>query len=126
MLHTLVLSLTSPTGQKSSSLQFTAAAVTEFDEVVPTPVTNMPFSLSIDISQVVSLFILSDQDVTLKTNSSSSPTDTIALKANQPYIWFTNNYNTCKITADVTQAFITNAASAQANVSMRVLYDPTP
>lgn len=126
MLHTLVLALTSPSGQKSASLQFSASADGEFDEVVPPTTTNMPFSLALDISQVKSILLLSDQDVTLKTNSSSSPTDTIALKANQPYIWFTGAYDTCKITADVTTAFITNAGATQANVSARWLYDITP
>jgi hypothetical protein len=126
MLHTLVLALTAPSGQVSSSLQFNASADGEFDEVVPPTTTNMPFSLALDISQVKSLYILSDQDVTLKTNSSSSPTDTIALKANQPYIWYTGAYDASKITADVTQAFITNAGATQANVKMRWLYDITP
>jgi hypothetical protein len=126
MLHTLAISLTAPSGQKSASIQLSASADGEFDEVVPPTTTNMPFSLALDISQVKSLFLLSDQDVTLKTNSSSSPTDTIALKANIPYVWFTNAYDTCKITADVTTAFITNAGATAANVSARWLYDITP
>ena len=126
MLHTLVLALTSPTGQVSANLQFTASAIGEFDEVVPPTTTDMPFSVAIDISQVKCIYILSDQDVLLETNSSSSPTNTINLKANQPYLWYVNAYDTCKITADVTSAFFTNAGATQANVKMRWLYDITP
>lgn len=126
MLHTLVQALTGPSGQISASLQFTASAVGEFDETVAPTTNDVPFSIAIDISQVKSLFIFSDQDVLLETNSSSAPTNTINLKANQPYIWYTGAYDTCKITADVTSAFFSNAGATLANVKMRWLYDITP
>lgn len=126
MLHTLVQSLTTPNGQISSSKQYSAGAGIELDESIPASTTNGPVSLAIDISQVKSLIILSDQIVTIKTNSSGSPTDTIVTKAGIPYIWNTDSYDTCKITADVTTAFITNGTANAARVQIAALYDPTP
>lgn len=126
MLHTLVQSLTTPGGQTSVSKQYTAAGSIEIEETVPATTTHMPLSLAIDISQLKSIIISSDVALTLKTNSSSSPTDTLAIKAGVPYIWNVDSYDTCKITADVTSAFLTNATGGAATVTMRGLYDPTP
>lgn len=126
MLHTLVQSLTALSGQLSASKQYTAGAGTEFDETIPASTTNAPVSLAIDISQVKSLIILSDQIVTIKTNSSGSPTDTIVTKAGVPYIWNTDSYDNCKVTADVTTAFITNGTANAARVQIAALFDPTP
>lgn len=126
MLHTLVQSLTTPSGQVSVSKQYSAAGSIEIDETVPATTTHMPLSLAIDVSQLKSLLISSDVALTLKTNSSGSPTDTIAIKAGIPYIWNTDSYDTCLITADVTTAFLTNATGGAATVSIRGLYDPTP
>ncbi len=126
MIHTLVQSLTGPSGQLAASKQYTAAAITELDEVIAAGATNEAISLAVDISQVKSLIITSDQDLTLKTNSSGSPTNTLALKANVPYIWNVDSYDTCKITADVTIAYATNAGADDAALSMRILFDPTP
>lgn len=126
MLHTLVQSLTTPSGQVSVSKQYSAAGNIEIDETVPATTTHMPLSMALDISQVKSLMISSDVAVTLKTNSSGSPTDTIAIKAGIPYIWNIDSYDSCLVTADVTTAFVTNATSGPATVSIRALYDPTP
>lgn len=125
MLHTLVQSLTSPSGQKSASLQFNAAAVLELDEAIAAVTTNQAVALSFVVAKVVSIFILTDADLTLKTNSSSSPTNTIALKSGVAYFWFTPNaYNACLFTSDVTTAFLTNAGANAANCYIRILYTP--
>lgn len=73
-------------------------------------VTDQEVVFSIDRSQLVSLFLLASVAMTLETNSGSSATDTIALAAGIPYRWFTGQYNTCLITADVTKFFLTNAS----------------
>lgn len=126
MLHTVVQSLTGLNGQISASKQYSGGAAIELDESIPASSTNAPLSLAVDISQVKSLLLLSDQQVTFKTNSSSSPTDTLVLKAGVPYIWNTDSYDTCKITADITTAFVTNATANAARVQGSFLYDITP
>ena len=82
-------------------------------------------ALSVDVSQVKGVYILSDQDVTLETNSSSSPTNTLALKANIPYVWYTNKYDVLKFTSDITALYVTNASASAANLTIEILTDPT-
>jgi hypothetical protein len=85
-----------------------------------------PVSCAIDVSQVKSFWIKSSADVTLKTNSSSAPTNTLALKAGIPYEWNTDSYDTFKLTGDVTSMFLVNAAVASCTVSCGFVYDATP
>lgn len=82
-------------------------------------------ALTLDVSQVKALYISSDQDLTLETNSSSSPADTIALKANKPVIWSTNCGLTNPLGTDVTALYITNASGSTAAFKLRALVDPT-
>jgi hypothetical protein len=99
------------------------------DEVAVGSGTNggiTPVSCAIDVSQVKSFWIKSSADLTLKTNSSGSPTNTLALKAGIPYEWNTDSYDTFKLTGDVTSMFFVNAAVASCTVSCGFVYDATP
>ena len=82
-------------------------------------------ALSVDVSQVKGVYILSDQDVTLETNNSGSPTNTLALKANIPYVWYTNKYHSLVFSSDITALYVTNASAAAANLTIEILTDPT-
>ena len=82
-------------------------------------------ALSVDVSQVKAVYILSDQNVTLETNSSGAPTNTLALIANVPYVWYTNKYDVLKFTSDITALYVTNASAAVANLTIEILTDPT-
>ena len=69
-------------------------------------------------ANITSLYLLSTQDVTLKTNSSGAPTDTIELKANRAYWWDVNAYNDCLLTGDITaNVFATNASGGTAIIT---------
>jgi hypothetical protein len=72
---------------------------------------------------IVMIFILSDQDMTLKTNSSGAPDDTIVLKANVPYIWTTDSYDAIQITADITALYMTNGSGEDASLRIESLVD---
>jgi hypothetical protein len=96
------------------------------DESIANGVTNGVVNLTLDISQVTSLVIYSDKALTLKTNNSGAPTDTIVLKAGIPYVWNSDSYDTCKITADVTVLYVTNASGAAAALKFDAVHDATP
>jgi len=83
-------------------------------------------TMTIDVSAVKAFAIFSDVDITLKTNSSGSPANTLALKAGIPYIWTTDSYDTFKLTTDVTSLFFVNAGSVDANIKVTVVADATP
>jgi hypothetical protein len=71
-----------------------------------------------------SLFILSDKDLTLKTNSSGSPGNTLTLTANKPLVWYQGCGLANPLTVDVTKLFLTAATAAR--VRVKVLCDVTP
>lgn len=102
----------------------TAGKRIQFDDTVPIAADTL-YAFVLDVSQVKAVFILSDQDITLETNSSGAPTNTLALKANVPYIWYTNKPSALVFTGDITALYITNASAAIANLQMEILVDPT-
>jgi len=79
-------------------------------------------------AQLRSIFILSNLTVTMRTNSSSSPVETITIQANKPFTWQFAGYGTIPFSAaGVTRLFFSNADSvSSASVNIRVLIDATP
>lgn len=89
--------------------------------------------ISIDVSEMLLLYMVSDQDLSIETNSSSSPGDTITLTANVPYLWRDDNA-TCgsgaggadsvtKLSVDVTALYLTNASGSNATFKLECIYD---
>lgn len=95
------------------------------DASVADSVTDGLHAMILDVSQVKSIIIVSDQPVTLEFNSSVTGTPEIVLVANMPYVWTTNSYDALILTVDVTAVYITNASGFAANVKIRALIDPT-
>lgn len=83
--------------------------------------TLVPYTLDRSILQ--SLVISSDVALTIKTNSSGSPTDTIVLTAGQALMWAfaTDGLTACPITANITALYVTNAAGGPAALKIRAL-----
>lgn len=103
----------------------TAGMKVSIDESIPGASTNLLLDLMLDVSQVRGCYLLCDRDITLKTNSSGSPANTINLKADIPYRWYTNQYNALLLTSDVTALYATLAAGAAARLRCAFLVDPT-
>lgn len=111
----------------SKRQDITAEGEQTIEVPVSDSVADKQVDISIDVSEIKSLFLVSDQDVTIETNSDSAPDDTIALKANIPLIWENvSGYYSNPLTTDVTALFITNASGTDATVTLRVLEDVTP
>jgi hypothetical protein len=53
-------------------------------------VADQATGIALTIANVRSLVIVADQDCTLKTNSTGTPQETLALKANVPVVWDAN------------------------------------
>lgn len=91
---------------------------------------NSLHALVIDVSQLKSLFIVSDQDIVLETNSGSSPINVITLTANKPFSWATGDGDLLDtagdaITTDITALYATNAGDDDAVLQFFALLDPT-
>ena len=107
----------------STTRSFSADSEANIDEAVLGVATTL-VALKVTKSQIVSLLLYSDKALTIKTNSSTSPTDTIVLTAGVPKIWNTDHVAAdLPITADVTVGFylVNSASGVTANFKMRCL-----
>lgn len=107
-----------------------AGAECNIDESIADGANNLAVALTLDVSQLKSLFMLSDKDVTVETNNGAVPVNVFALKAGVPFVWNINDAalrdtaGTAVVT-DVTGLFVTNASGAAALLQIRALLDPT-
>src|SRR5690242_5998056 len=95
---------------RSKTKEITNTNIVSLEDSVANGQTNKEFVLALDVSQLKGLFIWADGAITVKTNSSGSPADTLSVPANIPYVWCEGMLGTLLITADVTKIFITNAS----------------
>lgn len=108
------------------SQSYSSSSRVSFTETVANSSTDYEIALTLDVTAVVSFFLMSDKNVTLETNSGSAADNTIALVANVPYIWNTGSYDAFLLDTDVTSVFITNASGASAIVQCEAVFDSTP
>ncbi len=80
-------------------------------------------NLTVDVSQVKSFFVEADQDVTLKTNSSSSPSQTFTLVAKKALSWNLDRHDANPLTVDITALYFVNAGTVDANIKGSFLQD---
>jgi hypothetical protein len=125
--HSKSFNLTTASGQVTGgSRSVTGEMSIEADVAILDSATDDEVDMTLDVTQVSSFFIISDQDITLETNNGTTPDNTLALKANKEYNWDAASYDTFKLTVDVTDFFFTNASGSTANVKIRILIDATP
>lgn len=91
--------------------------------VVSAGSTNMAIAITFPHGTIQSLVVSSDQDVTVKTNSTTTPGDTLTIKKTAGVIWGSDYANACPFTADVTELYVTNAGTVDAKFNVRVLYN---
>ena len=96
------------------------------DPVIPATTTNEQVRATITVAALSLVFIDSDQDITLKTNSSSAPDETITIKAGKPLIWYTGCAWANPFGHNITALYLSNAGAVDANVKIRFAYDATP
>lgn len=64
--------------------------------------------------------------MTVKTNSSGAPQETIAVAAGIPLVYVPAEGGTAPFAGDVTKLYVTNASGGIAILNVLVLKDPTP
>lgn len=100
-------------------------AVQGFKKLIPANSANARVTLPVDVSTVKAAGIVANQDCTIKTNSTSTPTDTLALQANAAILWQTGDPTALFLTADVTDFYITTGGTATL-VQFAACTDSTP
>ena len=93
---------------------------------VPGSTTDYHVLASIDVSQLALIYILADKALTLKTNSTSTPADTISLAVDKPFLWYSGCGLTMPFTVDITTLYLTNGTAGTGNVELHFQYDATP
>ena len=98
-----------------------------FKDVFAAGVTNVGVPAVIFAKARTQFFVFaSDQPVTIKTNSATSPQETITLAAGGTYAWNTSHSEANPLAGDVNGVFITNAGTAAATVTIYPLINATP
>jgi len=100
-------------------------SVFECDLVVPVSTTNQLQGVSILRANIKSVLIYSNTTVTLKTNSSSSPAETITITGGGPaFSWALACGITLPFSANLTAFYWTNGSSTvAATVNIRIGYN---
>lgn len=106
-----------------------AGAELNIDELIAGLSSDAVVEFAMDVSQLYSLFIVSDAALTLKTNSLSAPSNTFAIAANVPFTWMLGDPSlrdtSNAAVTDITSLHVVNAGSGDAQLQIRALYDPT-
>lgn len=110
----------------SKRVSDTASSAISILENVPDGTTDQEVSISLDIDQIKILYIAADQNLTLETNSGSSPDDTINLLAGVPLAWHVNSYFSNPFSVDIASIFLSNSAGADAEFVLEALQEASP
>jgi hypothetical protein len=84
-------------------------------------VVNQAFVKPITVAALQFLEISADQNVTIKTNSSGSPQETINLIANKPLIFRNGDYRAAIFAGNVTQFFLSVPGGVATTLKMKGL-----
>lgn len=123
--HTNTKAIVTAGGGLTYSKSYSGSAEVNISETIAVG-TDTAVNCAIDVSAVKSFYVVSDKAITLETNSASSPTNTLVLKAGVPYTYDTDSYDTFKLTGDVTVIYVTNASGGDAALELRCVQDSTP
>ena len=111
----------------TSQNEFTQGGEAIIDqEAVAADESDLLMVVAIDVSAMKTFFMLSGTDLTVKTNSSSTPDDTLTLKAGVPISWHENSNHSKPLTVDVTKIYVTEDGSKADFLTLRALQDVTP
>ena len=100
---------------------YTGQTQASYDGTIAANATNFLIDLAWPLTGMQALLIWSNINLTVLTNSSSSPAQTINVTANIPIKWGAQEGNANPITAAVTSLYVTNATANPATFKVRAL-----
>ena len=107
----------------ASSRSFTGDNQVAISQSIAAGTVDQEILLALDVSLLKMIVIQSDVNLTIKTNSSGSPANTLNIVANTPYIWGEGDYNALLLTTDVSKIFVSVPGAAAANLQLLALVD---
>lgn len=126
--HTLTFNWSRNSATLSKSVEVNGSGEANLiDESVLAASPDTLVNWTMDVSALLSLYIVCDKNVTIKTNNSGSPVDEFTLLANKPLVWYSDGGlpNPFASGTDVTKLYIT-VASGTGVLNIRAKFDATP
>lgn len=99
--------------------------VATLSKIVPASTTNGEFDFAVDVSTVKGMAMEVSHDATVKTNSTSTPGNTLTLLAGIPVVWVAGDDADAFLTVDVTTFYVTTGGLDTA-FRFVVVSDSTP
>lgn len=100
----------------AATRSFSGDTQVALDTQIAAATTNQLFTIAIDVSQVKMLVMLAEVAMTIKTNSSGSPANTVNLLAGVPYEYGEGGYTTLVLTTDVTAIYVTSTLAGRLRI----------
>ena len=91
--------------------------------VIPAGSVNLQVVLAFPVANIQSIVLDASQNVTIKTNSTTAPGDTINLNANFGIFWGIGGLPAKPLTVDVTSIYVSNPGALDSTFNVRVLYN---
>ncbi len=116
----------------NKSITITDEAILDLSFDVADSQTDELHTIALDISEVKSVYIVSDQNITVEWNDVSGTQGDMDLLAGEPVIWWstqvTDGGNTLNplSTTDLATTYWTNASGSTANINFQAVYDASP
>jgi hypothetical protein len=122
--HTQVISYSTQDGEiVNTTFTYVGNSESGLNATIAGLTTNEHHVLAVVQAQIRSMVFYSNEAITILTNSSGSPQDTITLGAGKQLIWDVDTQALCPFSADVTSLYITNTNSGPASVVIRILLE---
>lgn len=128
LTHTIGTTYRSNNGSVSvPTLTLTGDGEVVYDGSIAAGATNVEVAMAIDVSAMKAMAIVASGALVIKTNSSSTPADTITLTDSvKSIVWYTGSTFTNPLTTDVTALYVSNAGASAVTLKVVALLDITP
>lgn len=125
--QTITRSVSSAGGRSINKSNTYSADGLEAREVsIADSVTDQLVNFTLDVSELKSIYMVSDQDLTVETNDSAAPQETISLLADKPLLWQHDSYFAIPFAGNITKLYLTNSSGSTAIFNLEVVHDSTP
>lgn len=101
----------------------TGSVAPSLSQAIPNASTDLLLNFACDKATLQMFYLVSSQDLTLKTNSATVPGQTWALKAGVPLAWHVDAVEANPLAVAITALFATNASGATAQLEVRALHN---
>lgn len=114
------------------AVSVTADGSLAYDDMIAAGTTNQQITLAVDVSAAKLIAIAVDgiaegKTITVKTNSTSSPTNSFNFTRQSPgVVWYTGQNGANPLTADVTSFYVSSDDTAARRLRIYVGADVTP